>query len=61
MERPGSPRRAAVAEAQDSCSYDAPSNGNPDPLPPGSLDIPPNNAARNEPFGRAGLGRAATP
>ena len=38
--RPDSERRAAVAEAQESGRDDAPSNGNPDPLPPGSEVIP---------------------
>ena len=33
-ERPGSARLAAVADVQESCSSDAPSNCNPDPLPP---------------------------
>jgi len=41
--RPGSARRAAVADVHESCSNDAPSNGNPDPLPPGSVGCSPRN------------------
>jgi hypothetical protein len=56
--RPGSARHAAVAEAQEWCSNDAPPNGNPDPLPPGSVGCSPRNDTTliTGRFGRACLG-----
>jgi hypothetical protein len=39
--RPRGAQRSTVADAQESCSYDAPSNGNADPLPPRQCGYPP--------------------